>query len=441
MTARRGLYDRGRDTLATIQQLRFFPLAVTGGDGCWLVEESGRRLLDLSATWGAAGLGYAHPALQQAAARVMSAPGGAGYGSVCNDEAVALAEELLSLTPYGTDRRVYLGHSGSDANEAVVRAALRATGRSRVIAFHGSYHGGLAGSSAFSGLMVDAGAPVSGRPGQTVTLVDYPDPYRHPGETDRILEEVQEALHDGADDPAAVLLVEPIMSDGGLIVPPDGFLGSIQQLCHEAGVLLLCDEVKVGLGRPGLMHAFEIDGVRPDLITYGKSLGGGMPISAAIGPTEVMNAAEAMAMLTTAGNPVCCAVARAVLRTIRDENLPVRAQAAGTRLDRGLRELQCRHPSIGDVRGRGLAIGVELVDDLQTRDAAPHVAAKVVFRAWELGLVLFYVGRSSNVLELTPPLIISDAEVDFALEVLDRAFTDVEHGVVLDSAVAAFAGW
>lgn len=439
MPTPRTLYERGRNTLATIQQLRFFPLAVTRGEGCYLIEESGRRLLDLSATWGAASLGYAHPAIEHAVARALTRAAGAGYGSVCNDEAVGLAEELLALTPGQADRRVYLGHSGSDANEAVIRAVRSATGRRRVVAFHGSYHGGLAGSSAFSGLMLDAGA-TSG--GEEVTLVDYPDPYRRPdGDVERIIADVRVALGAGGGHEVAAVLVEPVLSDGGLIVPPAGFLEALSEVCHDSGVLLLCDEVKVGLGRTGLLHAFAADGARPDIITYGKALGGGLPIAAAVGPTEVMNVAEAMAMLTTAGNPICCAAARTVLRTIEDEDLPGRARDAGTRFMQGLREMQTRHPRIGDVRGRGLAVGVELVEDAQTREPATTFTARLVYRAWELGLVLFYVGAHSNVLELTPPLIISNAEIDQALDLLDRAFTDVEHGAVPDQVVAAYAGW
>jgi 4-aminobutyrate aminotransferase len=437
------LYRRGREVLATIQQLRFFPLAVTHGEGCWLVEQSGRRLLDLSATWGAAGLGYGHPAIGLAAERALARSAGAGYGSVCNDEAVHLAEDLLALSPGDSDRRVYLGHSGSDANEAVVRAARRATGRPRVLAFHGSYHGGLAGSSSFSGLMLDAAQGAHPAPGyDDVSLVDYPDPYRGgDAEVRRILSDIDAVLGAGDGREVAVVLVEPVMSDGGLIVPPKGFLLALGQLCRRHGVLLLCDEVKVGIGRTGLMHAFSADGVQPDLITYGKALGGGVPISAAVGPAEVMNVAEAMAMLTTAGNPVCCSVARAVLRTIREDDLAGRARDMGARLIGGLQELASRHGRIGEVRGRGLAIGVELVEDAQTREPASRFTAKVVFRAWQLGLVLFYVGRHSNVLELTPPLIIDSDEIDHAIDLLDRAFTDVEDGRVPDSAVSDYAGW
>lgn len=430
-------YTRGRQTLATIQQLRFYPLAAVSGEGCWLVDDTGRRLLDLSATWAAASLGYGHPALTEAITRAARSPGGAGYGSIGNAQATELGETLLALRP-GPDRRVYLGHSGSDANEAVIRAIVEATGRRRLVAFHGSYHGGRAGSSAFSGLMLDAQTATNAN----VTLVDYPDSYRDgPGQLERILGDIDTALGAPCASGVAALLVEPIMSDGGLIVPPPGFLSAVEQRCRAAGVLLVCDEVKVGLGRTGTMHAFDADGVQPDVVTYGKGLGGGLPIAAALGPVEIMNVADAMAMLTTVGNPVCCAGALAVLHTIEREGLVAHSAVAGAQLTAGLRQLQERYEMIGDVRGRGLAVGVELIADPDTRAPAPALAAKVVFRAWQLGVVLFYVGPHSNVLELTPPLVISDTEIDQALAILDQAFTDVGAGRVPDSAVAEYAGW
>jgi 4-aminobutyrate aminotransferase len=238
----------------------------------------------------------------------------------------------------------------------------------------------------------------------------------------------------------ACLIVEPILSDGGLIVPPDGFLARLHELCRRHGVPLICDEVKMGLGRPGTLHAFDHDGIAPDIVTFGKVLGGGLPLSAAVGPAELLDFPPAAALLTTAGNPVCTAAGRAVLATIVGDRLAERAATVGALLADGLRALSGSPGSerIGDVRGRGLAIGLELVDP-HTGDRDPRLAANVVYRAWELGAVVYYVG--GNVLEITPPLVLTDTEAARAVEILGAAIADAAAGRVDAEEVAKYAGW
>jgi 4-aminobutyrate aminotransferase len=232
------------------------------------------------------------------------------------------------------------------------------------------------------------------------------------------------------------------MSDGGLIVPPPGFLAAIQDRCRRHGIQVIVDEVKVGLGRSGKLHCFEHEGLAPDVVVFGKGLGGGLPLSAVIGPKHIMDHAPAFAIQTTGGNPVATAAGRAVLRVIGSENLVERAHRIGETLANGLRSLRERHPMIGDVRGRGLALGVELVSDRESREpVTAATTAKVIYRAYQLGAVFFYVGLRANVLELTPPLTLSEAEAGEGIEIIDQALTDVTRDLVSDADVAPFMMW
>jgi 4-aminobutyrate aminotransferase len=435
------LLARDAAAIAGIQKLRFSPLAIIGGQGCRLIAEDGRRLIDLSGAWGAASLGYGHPRLVEAVLRAVAAPAGASILSAVNRPAVELAEMLLAMVPREGERRAWLGHSGSDANEAVARAVAAATGRHRFISFVGAYHGGTAGSMAVSGHSVQAHAVRS--PG--LVLLPYPNPYRSAAEDasgESALAELDRRFaSDCPPGEVAAIFIEPIQSDGGFLVPPPGFLQRLAERCQAHGILVICDEVKVGLARTGLLHAFQHEGLSPDIVTFGKGLGGGLPLSAAVGPAAIMNHATAFAMQTLHGNPVSASAGLAVLRAIQEEDLAARAIRAGARLMAGLRGLAQRHQLIGDVRGRGLAIGVELVADRFSKAPAKRETAKVVYRAAELGVVLYYVGLASNVLELTPPLVIGEDEIDEAVAILGQAIDDVERGLVPDEAVAAYAGW
>jgi len=425
------LYAREKRCMSSLAQLRFFPQAVSGGQGCWLTADDGRKLLDFSASWGAASLGYAHPAIREAVDRALSDQAGASYLSSANTPAVRLAEKLLSLVPPRARGSVWLGHSGSDANETVARAVVAATGRPLLLAFNGAYHGGTTGSMGISGHPAQSGSRAS-----NLHLLPWPVAGDGSAELAHIENLLQREIPPTQ---VAACFIEPIQSDGGMRVPPEGFLGALQDLCRQHGILLVADEVKVGLGRTVFLHAFEHFGLEPDIVVFGKGLGGGLPISAVVGSSHIMNHESAFAMQTLHGNPVCASAALAVLQTIEQEKLTENARTTGAYLQQQLAELAKREPLISEIRGRGLALGIELKD--ARGKPAKREAALTVYRAFELGLVLYYVGENSNVLELTPPLNLSKNEAKQGIQLLEQALSDVRAGRINEDVLKDFSGW
>lgn len=238
------------------------------------------------------------------------------------------------------------------------------------------------------------------------------------------------------------MFIEPLMSDGGLIVPPPGFLRALQDRCRAHGIKIVVDEVKVGLARSGMMHCFEHEALTPDMVVFGKGIGGGLPLSAVVGPKGIMDHAPAFALQTTAGNPVATAAGNAVLKTIESEGLIERSARIGTLFSDGLRALGGKHEIIGDVRGRGLAVGVDLVKDRRTREPVPaSTTAKIIYRGYELGAAFTYVGLRANVLEFMPPLALTEDEVAEGVAIVDQAIADVAAGKVSDADVASFMMW
>lgn len=434
-------YAADARALAGVEKLRFFPQVVASGAAATLTTPEGRELLDLSASWTATGLGHAHPAVVRAVTEAMGSQAGGSVLSGTHPHAVLLAEELLEMVPStGEDRRVYLGHAGTDANDVALRAVRHATGRPAIVAFENGYHGGLGTAMAVSGLHVAGGATAD----PDLHLVPYPDPYRPWTDKaddllDRTLTRVEDHLARGD---VAGIIVEPIQSDGGVIVPPEGFLTGLRALCDRHGTLLVVDEVKVGLGRTGHLMAHHAEDVMPDLVTLGKSLGSGLPLSAVVGPAGGLDEPTASALMTTVGNPVSCAAGRAVLGLLRDGSLARSGIELGERMTEGLRRYATSDrpgaENVGDVRGRGLAMGVELVHE-GTRDPAPALTAKTVMAAWRLGVVVYPV--RDNVLEITPPLVITAEEADRGVDLLTLAIDAAVGGEVTDEDVEAYSGW
>lgn len=430
------LVDRHRRVISESMQILMYPFAMEAQEGATMRGVDGDEVIDFFAAWAVGNAGYRHPrVLDRLEAQVER-----GYTnsalSVVHEPVVELAERLVATTPGGFEKKVWFGHAGSDAGDLLARA-LPAVGEGDVIlTFEGSYHGGLSGSAAISGHALEGSSGGAG-----VEVLPFPDS-PHTGhdpaaECEAVLEAAKTSFE--ATDVAG-LITEPLQSDGGIRVPPPGFLEGLADLCADYDAYFVVDEVKAGLGRTGEFFAFEHANVVPDAVMLGKPLGGGLPISAVVGRSELVDYEPATHMMTTAAAPLPVAAALGTLDAIERDGLIERADRLGDRLHEGLVEVTRDLDAVFDVRGRGLMQGVELVEP-STGEPAADLAAKTAIRARQLGLLVAYVGANSNVLELTPPLTIDDALLDEGIERLGRAIREAADGAVDDALLARFAGW
>ncbi|MBI3809888.1 MAG: aminotransferase class III-fold pyridoxal phosphate-dependent enzyme, partial [Nitrospirae bacterium] len=325
------------------------------------------------------------------------------------------------LAPGRDPKQVYFCNSGAEATEAAIKLARHATRRPYILAFYNAFHGRTLGAvslTASKAVQRRGFAPLL--PG--VFHAPYPDPYRSgagdpAGESLQYIEDVLFRTVLPPEETAAVF-IEPIQGEGGLIVPPDDFLKGLRRLCDRYGILLVDDEVQAGMGRTGKFFAIEHTGVAPDIICMAKALGGGLPLGAIIARKRVMSWEKGSHTSTFGGNPVACEAGLATIDVIEKEGLMRNAAEQGAYIQQRLRRLQRRHRMIGDVRGRGLMIGVELVRDRRTKERAVVERDAVVLKAFQRGLLLLPCGR--NAFRISPPLSISRHEVDEGLAVLEE---------------------
>jgi 4-aminobutyrate aminotransferase/(S)-3-amino-2-methylpropionate transaminase len=408
-----------------------FPVFWAEARGANVRDVDGNVYVDLTAAFAVASAGHAHPrivaAVREQAGRLLH-----GMGDVHPPDIKAtLLRRLAEVAPEGLKRTV-LASSGAEAVEAALKTAAIATGKPRVLAFHGGYHGLTYGALSVSG-REDFRAPFAAQLPPTAVFAPYPYPYRSPFGRDpeavgaATLRYVEHLLDTPgtASEGIGAILVEPVQGRGGDVVPPEGWLPGLRRICDEWGLLLVLDEVYTGFGRTGRWFACEHWGVVPDLLVVGKALTGGLPFAACIGTDRAMEAwprsrGEALHTSTFLGNPVGCAAALAALSVLEEERLVERSAQLGARIRARLEEATRDHPRVGEVRGLGMMIGVELVRDRESRAPAPELAGRVVVEALRRGVLLLGGGIHGNVLSLSPPFVITEAQVDAALGALEE---------------------
>ena len=407
---------------------RYTPLVIDHAQGSYLYAVDGRRYLDFASGIAVTNLGHGHPDVLRAAHEQLDR---LVHTSVVahHEPAIELAERIAAVAPGKLDK-VFFANSGAEAVEGAIKLARYTTGRSALIAFQGAFHGRTYGAlslTASKSYYRERYEPFL--PG--VYHAPYPYPYRNPsgpGEEATltyVFDFIEEML-DTRVPPRniAAFIVEPVLGEGGYVVPPAGFMPRLRALCDQHGILLIADEVQSGYGRTGKMFACEHTGVVPDIMTLAKSIASGLPLSAVVASSKLMDQWEPAAHGSTfGGNPVSCAAGVATLEVFQREGILANATEKGNDLLRRLRRLQQQSPAIGEVRGLGLMVGVELVNP----DGSPNKELQKKIRqvCLDSGMVVLSCGPHDNVLRLVPPLNISQAELDEGWEILDGAFQEV----------------
>lgn len=405
----------------------FEPLIIDRAEGSFVYDADGRAILDFTSGQMSSILGHSHPEVREVV-REYAGRLDHLFSGMLSRPVVDLAHRLAEVTPGDLTRSMLLS-TGGEANEAALKMAKLATGKYEVVSFAQSWHGmtGSAASATYS-----AGRRGYGPSAVGSFAIPAPYPYRPRFERNGVadwqaeLDYAFDLIDRQCNGSLAAFIAEPILSSGGLIELPPGYLAALKQKCVERGMLLIVDEAQTGVGRTGLMFACQRDGVVPDILSLSKTLGAGLPLSAVVTTAEIEEICHQRGFLfytTHVSDPMPAAVGLKVLEIVERDGLVQRAVTMGARLEAGLRSLQQRFGCIGDVRGRGLLLGMEIVSDRQSKQPAPDLGAKITRRCMDLGLSMNIVQLPGmgGVFRIAPPLTVSDAEIDLGLSLLGRA--------------------
>jgi 4-aminobutyrate aminotransferase len=422
----------GDDQYLSPSYTRSYPLVVEKGRGIVVTDVDGNEFFDFSAGIAVTSTGHCHPdvvaAIQKQAGKLIHMSGTDFY----YQSMVTLAERLSKIAPMPGPHRIYYGNSGTEAVEAALKLARYHTKRQNIIAFFGAFHGRTMGA-----VSLTASKPQQKRrfaplvPG--VTHVSYPDVYRgRPEGQDPekfalgCATYIEEKLFQTILPPeeVAAIFVEPVQGEGGYVVAPTVFMKELRRICDKHGILLVADEVQSGVARTGKWFAIEHTGVHPDIVCMAKGIASGMPLGIMMSRAEVMDWVPGSHASTFGGNPVCIAAALATLDVIEKENLLQNSTDVGNHMLRRMADWPKKHKLVGDVRGRGLMVGVELVKDKQTKEHAAEARDRVVELAFERGVL--FLGCGPSTVRISPSLVVTRDEADVAVDVLEESLSIVE---------------
>jgi 4-aminobutyrate aminotransferase len=414
------------DRLISPSYTRSYPMVAKSGRGLRVTDVDGNEFLDFAAGIAVTSTGHCHPevvkAIQDQAAELIHISGTDFY----YEHMTNLAERLSAIAPMPGPHKFYYGNSGAEAVECAMKLARYHTGRQNIISFFGAFHGRTMGALSLTGSKPQQKrrfAPLV--PG--VHHIRYPYAYRGttggPADQEAFALECARYIEDRLfktilpPEEVAAIILEPIQGEGGYVVAPTNFLEEIRSICDRHGILLIADEVQSGAGRTGKWWAIEHSGVQPDIVCIAKGIASGMPLGVCMAKADIMNWVPGSHASTFGGNPVCIAAALATIDVIEREGI-TNAATVGEKMLERLRPWVAKHQTVGEVRGRGLMIGIEIVKDQKSRAASGPMRDKIVDLAFERGLLILGCGETT--VRLCPPLIVNQHEADIALDILEE---------------------
>lgn len=442
----RQILAREQAAFSTAARIKYYDIVIDHGHGAIITDVEGNDYIDLLASASSTNTGHAHPrivkAIQDQAAKIIQYT----PAYFANSQAARLAPRLAALAPMSGPVEVAWGNSGSDANDAIIKFARAYTGRQYMVSFTGAYHGSTYGSMTLSSVTLNMSRKM-GPLLPDVVKAPFPSPWdRLPDESeDQFVDRMFAAFKQPFEtylpaEETAAILIEPIQGDGGIVKTPPAYLQRVYDFAKEHGILFAIDEVNQGMGRTGKWWSIQnFPGIEPDLMSVGKSLASGMPLSAIIGRKEIMESLGSAAnVYTTAGNPVTTAAANATLDVIEDEHLLERSTRLGKKAAAFFKEEQAKYDFIGDVRMYGLDGGIDIIDPA-TGKGDVEATTKLMYRIFELGAII--ISLRGSILRFQPPLVITEEQLDQAFAIIDQACAELAAGKLSLPDNAAELGW
>lgn len=437
-------YDE-KGFVAKYQRIPYYPISFQRGDGALLYDYDGKEYIDFLSSASSANLGHGNKEIAEAVYEQMSRITQYTCAYFQMKEPMELAEQLVELTGR-PNMQVSYSTTGSEAIDNAIKVARAYTKRSKLISFTESYHGSTYGSMSISALSLNMRRKM-GPLLPEIYHFHYPDPLRFDNTHSKndcatyCIEEIRYAFeHYLPPEEVAAVFVEPIAGDMGIVVPPKEFIQELYKLCKQHGILFVVDEIQQGMCRTGKWFSIENFDVEPDLIVLGKSVGGGLPLGVVIGEKKIMDALDSPAHLfTMSGNSAVCTAALKSLEILKRENMNEKVQKKGEYLKNKLELLKEKYSIIGEVRGIGLSIGIDLVTDTVSMKKNYDAATKISYQCIKNGLLMIFVGQNS--LRIQPPLVITQEQMDKAVSILDNAIEDYCSGKIGDDAFKYTKGW